>query len=179
MIPTILTLAFSLPRLMYAWPSKVLERKYEEVQSFHDYRKDNNQISTLTNLSYVEKEVVDLLIYHGIMDNNAIAAVLGSIRQESNFDPFNYNSYEEAFGIFQWRLDRRRRLEERCGNMTISCQMHYAFSESDWKSIENELKTPGESIEVYTQSMRKYLRYGIAGNRINYAYEYANILNQS
>ena len=179
MIPTILTLAFSLPRLTYAWPSKVLERKYEEVQPFYDYRKDNNQISTLTNLSYVEKEVRDILVYHGVLDNTALAVILGNIKQESNFNPLAYNSEEDALGLMQFRLDRKKYLERYCTDTTsVRCQLTYVFTEDDWKAIAADITAIGKDMNFYQSAMKRYLRYSHFGNRLIYAKEYLTILDK-
>ena len=180
-VSALLSLAFSLPRLQYTWPSKVLERKENIItyaQPFHDYRKENNQLPSKKGLSVNEKEIVEILVYYGILDNTAISVILGNIKQESNFNPLAYNSYEDAVGLIQWRLSRKRRLETYCPDISsVRCQMHFAFSEPDFKVVENDLKSVGMSMDFYQEAMRKYLRFGHFGNRLAYAKQYLNILS--
>jgi hypothetical protein len=48
--------------------------------------------------------------------------------------------------------------------------------EGDWKMIENQMKTPGKSINDYMRLARKWVRWGHHGARTDYAYNYANRL---
>jgi hypothetical protein len=47
--------------------------------------------------------------------------------------------------------------------------------------IENQMKTPGKSIDQYMGLARKWIRWGHTGARTRYAYNYANkmILTES
>ena len=179
MIPTLLTLAFSLPRLTYVWPSTVLERKSQiPAQSYSEYRREHYPPYKAT-LRDVEKEVIRVLAYRDINEPNAISAVLGNIQQESNFNPQALNVSEGSYGLMQWRLGRRNRLNVYCRDLTdIRCQLFFMISEQDWIEIEPMLKTPHQTIEYYNYAMKRYLRYGIEGDRINKAYRYRTLLNE-
>ena len=67
-----------------------------------------------------------MLAHRGINEPNAIAAVLGNIQQESNFNPEALNASEGSYGLMQWRLGRRNRLNAYCRNLTdIRCQLFF------------------------------------------------------
>ena len=170
-----LVLPFSLPKLNYSWASKVLEQPI----SYTQYRREHYPPYKAT-LRDVEKEVIRVLAHRGINEPNAIAAVLGNIQQESNFNPEALNASEGSYGLMQWRLGRRNRLNAYCQNLTdIRCQLFFMISEQDWIEIEPMLKTPHQTIEYYNYAMKRYLRWGISGRRVEYAYKYLDILNDS
>ena len=165
MIPLAALLIISLPQLNYTWPSKVLERKNTEVIYYPVYK------GTLRD---VEKEVIRVLAHRNITDINAVATVLGNIQQESGLRVNALNASEGSYGLMQWRLGRRNRLEAYCKDLNdIRCQLFFMISEADWLAIESDMQIPGQSIEYYNGLMKKYLRWGIEGNRVKYAYEYS------
>jgi hypothetical protein len=59
---------------------------------------------------------------------------------------------------------------------TLDTQLKYIMYESDWKMIENQMKTPGKSINDYMRLARKWIRWGHTGARVDFAYNYANRL---
>ena len=168
-----LIIPYSLPKLQYAWDSKVLERREERPISYTEYRREHYPRYKAT-LSDVEEEVIRVLAHRNITDINAVATVLGNIQQESGFKVNALNASEGSFGLIQWRLERRNRLESYCKDLNdVRCQLFFMVSESDWAAIESDMQITGQSIEYYNGLMKKNLRWGIEGNRVKYAYEYS------
>ena len=139
-----------------------------------------NQTETYA-LSYLQKQ--------GIKDKNALATIMGNIKQESDFVPniceggarVNYESCRSGgFGIIQFtdaaRYDGLGKFAYRTGGnpSSIDTQLKYMLHEVDWKMIEPRMKTPGKSIDQYMYYASKWIRWGHTGARTEYAYRYAN-----
>ncbi len=139
------------------------------------------------------QEQMALEAFHarGITDKNAIAALMGNIRQESKFIPdiceggarVPYERcYSGGYGLIQWtttgRYDGLGRHARNIGKSpsTTEAQLSYLFTEYEWKRVEPYMKTPGKSIEWYMQHAYKWLGWGIHGARTDYAYNYARML---
>lgn len=56
------------------------------------------------------QQVVEGLIARGFSPMHA-AVIAGNFKQESSFNPTAYNPKEDAYGLLQWRLDRKTGLE--------------------------------------------------------------------
>jgi hypothetical protein len=127
----------------------------------------------------------------GIKDRNALATILGNIRQESTFVPNiceggSRTSYHGCrlggYGLIQWTsADRYHGLGDfakRYGGSpsTLPTQLRYLTTEVQWKRIENRMKTPGKSINRYMDYAYSWIGWGIHGARTSYAHEYANRL---
>lgn len=127
----------------------------------------------------------------GITDKNALATILGNIQQESTFvanicEGGARTSYRGCrsggYGIIQWTsIDRYEGLGEHAARIggnpsSIETQLDYMLHESDWKMIEDRMKTPGKSINEYMRLAQKWIRWGIHGARTDYAYDYSEKL---
>ena len=138
-----------------------------------------NQTETYA-LGYLQKQ--------GIKDKNALATIMGNIKQESDFVPniceggsrVNYESCRSGgFGIIQWtdstRYNGLGRHASRMGSSasTLDTQLKYMLHEVDWKMIEPRMKTPGKSIDQYMYYASKWIRWGHHGARTDFAYNYA------
>jgi hypothetical protein len=138
-----------------------------------------------------ETKTVEFLQERGITDKNALATIMGNIRQESTFTPnvceggarVSYSACRSGgFGIIQWtnapRYNGLGNHAARTGGdpSTLDTQLQYMMYEGDWKMIENQMKTPGKSITDYMRLARKWIRWGHTGARVDYAYNYANKL---
>ena len=135
-----------------------------------------------------EKIALQKLQDHGIKDRNALATIMGNIRQESTFVPevceggarTGYHGCRSGgFGLIQWTSENRylglgqhaRRIG---GNpSTIHTQISYLLHEGDWKMIEDRMMTPGRTIDDYMRLARKWIRWGHHGARTSYAHDYA------
>jgi hypothetical protein len=126
----------------------------------------------------------------GIKDRNALATIMGNIKQESMFVPnvceggsrTSYHNCWRGYGLIQWTSANRyyglgdfaRRYG---GNPSeISTQLKYLTNEVQWKRIEDRMKVPGKSIDRYMDYAYSWIGWGIHGARTNYAYDYANRL---
>ena len=138
-----------------------------------------------------ETKTVEFLQNRGITDKNAIATIMGNIRQESTFIPniceggarVPYHQCRSGgVGILQWTNSPRYyglgKFAARTGGdpSTLDTQLDYMLYEGDWKMIEPHMKTPGKSINDYMRLAKKWIRWGNHGARTDYAYNYANRL---
>ena len=138
-----------------------------------------------------ESRTLEFLQKRGITDKNALATIMGNIRQESTFTPnvceggarVSYSACTSGgFGIIQWtnapRFYGLGRHAARIGAnpSSLDAQLDYMLHESDWKMIEPHMKTPGKSIDDYMRLARQWIRWGHHGARTDFAYNYANKL---
>ena len=138
-----------------------------------------------------ETKTVHFLQDNGIKDRNAIATIMGNIRQESTFiptacegtRPVPYHLCKSGgTGIIQWtdstRYNGLGNFARKYGGdpSTIDTQLRYMIHEGDWKMIEPYMKRPGGSIYDYMRLAKKWIRWGHHGARTDYAYNYANRL---
>jgi hypothetical protein len=124
----------------------------------------------------------------GIKDRNALATIMGNIKQESGFVPnvceggwrTHYSGCGRGYGLIQWTSANRyyglgdfaKKYE---GNpSTLHTQLRYLTNEVQWQKIENQMKTPGKSINRYMNYAYSWIGWGIHGARTHYAHEYAN-----
>jgi hypothetical protein len=140
-----------------------------------------------------ESKTLDFLQNRGIYDKNALATIMGNIKQESTFVPniceggarvSYYNCRSGGFGLLQWtdhvRYNGLGRHADKIGAnpSSIETQLDYMLIESDWKMIEKHMKRPGGTIGDYMNLARTWIRWGHTGSRTSYAYDYANRLVQ-
>ena len=139
-----------------------------------------------------EQENIALVFFqdNGITDKNALATIMGNIKQESTFVPniceggnrTSYYNCNGGYGLIQWTSsDRYHGLGEfaKKHGKTPSClqtQLRYLTHEVQWKKIENGMKTPGKSIDSYMNKAYTWIGWGIHGARTHYANQYAKRL---
>ena len=138
-----------------------------------------------------ESRTLDFLQDRGVTDKNALATIMGNIRQESTFTPniceggarVPYHACRSGgFGTLQWTNAPRYyglgKFAARIGGdpSTLDTQLQYMMHEGDWKMIERGMKTPGRSIDSYMRLARKWIRWGHHGARTDYAYDYSKRL---
>jgi hypothetical protein len=135
-----------------------------------------------------ESRTLEFLQKRGITDKNALATIMGNIRQESTFTPnvceggarVSYSGCTSGgYGLIQWtnapRYNGLGRHAARIGAnpSSLDAQLDYMLHEGDWKMIENQMKTPGKSISDYMRLARKWIRWGHHGARTDFAYNYS------
>ena len=138
-----------------------------------------------------ESLTLEFLQNRGITDKNAIATIMGNIRQESTFTPniceggarVSYSRCRSGgYGLIQWtntpRYNGLGNHAARIGGnpSSLNTQLDYMLYEGDWKMIEPYMKKPGKSINDYMGLARKWIRWGHHGARTDFAYNYANKL---
>jgi len=123
----------------------------------------------------------------GIKDRNALATILGNIKQESTFVPNvceggsrrSYNSCYGGYGLIQWTSANRYYglgdFAKKYGGSpsSLQTQLRYLTNEVQWKSIEDKMKKPGKSIYSYMSTAYDWIGWGIHGARTSYAHDYA------
>jgi hypothetical protein len=124
----------------------------------------------------------------GIKDRNALATIMGNIRQESTFQPdvceggarTGYHGCRSGgFGLIQLTSESRYNglgvFAKRTGRnpSSLETQLDYIFTEPQWRSIERGLMTPGRTIESYMNLAYRWLGWGHHGSRTKYAYDYS------
>ena len=135
-----------------------------------------------------ENRTLAFLQDKGITDKNALAAIMGNIRQESTFVPniceggartSYWGCRSGGYGLIQWTCANRYHglgsHARRVGSdpSTLETQLSYMLTENQWKRIENRMKTPGKSIDSYMNYAYSWIGWGHHGARTSYAYDYA------
>ena len=134
-----------------------------------------------------EIKTLEFLQERGIKDKNALATIMGNIRQESAFVPniceggarTSYRGCGRGYGLIQWTsANRYHGLGQHAvsigGNpSSLDTQLKFMLHEGDWKMIEPQMKTPGKTINQYMMLASKWIRWGHHGARTNYAYDYS------
>ena len=126
-----------------------------------------------------------------ITDRNALATILGNIKQESNFHPniceggarVPYNScHTGGYGLIQWTsIGRYRNLGEfakRYGYdpSSLKGQTAYMINESTFQRYLPEFEGRGQTVSQYMVAAYYWLGWGIKGARETYAYDYSKKL---
>jgi len=146
---------------------------------------------TLPGATPNEIKLVSALQERGIEDKNAIATVLGNVKQESKFHSNIceggarvgfWSCTRGGYGLIQWTTrDRYMGLYHHSNRIgldpsTTDAQISYLFTERQWRRIEPSLKREGMSIGHYMNHAYYWLGWGHHGARTSYAHSYASKL---
>ena len=126
----------------------------------------------------------------GIKDRNALATIMGNIKQESMFVPniceggsrTSWHNCYGGYGLIQWTSANRYHglgdFARKFGGSpsSLHTQLRYLTNEVQWKDIENRMKMPGKSINRYMDYAYSWIGWGIHGARTSYAHDYASRL---
>jgi hypothetical protein len=138
-----------------------------------------------------ENATLAFLQDYGIKDRNALATIMGNIKQESMFVPniceggsrISYHSCRwGGYGLIQWTSANRYHglgdFARKYGGSpsSLDTQLRYLTNEIQWKRISDRMKTPGKSIDRYMNYAYSWIGWGIHGARTQYAHQYANRL---
>jgi hypothetical protein len=170
-------------------PSKTKETATKEVVP--EKQKEKKLICKGCNTN--ESQALEFLQRRGITDKNALATIMGNIRQESTFIPniceggsrTSYPNCGGGYGLIQWTNASRfyglGRHAARIGAnpSSLNTQLDYMLHEGDWKMIEPYMKRPGGSITHYMHIASKWIRWGHHGARTDFAYNYVRKLTVS
>ncbi len=126
-----------------------------------------------------------------ITDRNALATIMGNIKQESNFRsnvceggarvPYD-RCYRGGYGIIQWTSENRYRglgffaKKYGCDPSEFKCQTRYMINESVFQKHLPRFEGSGQSVSQYMVPSYYWLGWGIKGKRQVYAYQYVNKL---
>ena len=131
-------------------------------------------------LQYLQKRT-------NITDKNALATILGNIKQESNFHAniceggarVSYEKcYSGGYGLIQWTtLNRYNGLGSFCNKYgcdpsSLKGQLRYMVNENQFQQVLPHFQGHGSTISQYMNSAYRWLGWGIRGYRVDYAYDY-------
>jgi hypothetical protein len=137
-----------------------------------------------------ENATLEFFQDRGIKDRNALATILGNIKQESMFVPniceggsrTSWNRCYGGYGLIQWTSANRYYglgdFAKKYGGSPseLHTQLRYLTTEVQWQRIEDRMKTPGKSINRYMDYAYSWIGWGIHGARTSYAHQYASKL---
>jgi hypothetical protein len=126
-----------------------------------------------------------------ITDRNALATILGNIKQESNFRaniceggarvPYD-RCYSGGYGLIQWTtLGRYNGLGSFCAAYgcdpsSLEGQTRYMINEDIFQRYLPMFEGSGQTVQQYMVPAYYWLGWGIKGNREIYAYDYTKKL---
>lgn len=129
-----------------------------------------------------------------ISDRNALATIMGNIKQESNFRaniceggarvPYN-DCHRGGYGLIQWTtLGRYNGLGKfcekySCDPSTLEGQTRYMINEDIFQRYLPMFEGSGQTVRQYMVPAYYWLGWGIKGNRELYAYDYSQRLTWS
>lgn len=135
-----------------------------------------------------EKYVLEQLQEHTkISDRNALATIMGNIKQESKFIPniceggarVSYlNCTRGGYGLIQWTsIGRYNNLGKFCDKYgcdpsSLEGQTRYMINENIFQRYLPEFEGRGRTVAQYMVPAYYWLGWGIKGNRELYAYDY-------
>ena len=126
-----------------------------------------------------------------ISDRNALATIMGNIKQESKFIPniceggarVSYDACRRGgYGLIQWTtLARYRGLgsfceKYGCDPSSLEGQTRYMINENIFQRYLPMFEGNGQTVRQYMVPAYYWLGWGIKGPRETYAYEYVNKL---
>ena len=129
-----------------------------------------------------------------ITDRNALATILGNIKQESLFISnvceggarVSYSDcHSGGYGLIQWTsVGRYNNLGKFCNKYdcdpsSLEGQTSYMINESTFQRYLPEFEGSGKTVRQYMVPAYYWLGWGIKGNREIYAYEYTKKLQWS
>ena len=137
-----------------------------------------------------ENATLDYFQSIGIKDRNALATIMGNIRQESTFVPniceggsrTSWSNCGRGYGLIQWTSANRYYglgdFAKKYGGSpsSLQTQLRYLTNEVQWQDIEEKMKTPGKSINRYMNYAYSWIGWGHHGARTSYAHDYASRL---
>jgi hypothetical protein len=144
------------------------------------------------NFTEQETLVLEFLQEYGITDRASLATILGNIRQESRFDTIICEGgartgyagcHRGGFGLIQWTTVGRYRglgAYARQNNLNpndLKTQLGWMVNEVEWTKVEHIFKSEGGSIDTYMRAAKRWLGWGIHGQRTVYAHQYYQALS--
>ena len=152
---------------------------------------EETRLVTCTNCSEDEKLVLKALQERGIKDKNALAVIMGNIRQESRFDSKiceggrrtgYHGCHRGGFGLIQFTSAHRYlglgkyARDHQMDPDHIETQIQYVFTEREWRAAESGFRQEGKSIGFYMNHAYTWLGWGVHGSRTHYSNQYAGKL---
>jgi len=191
LVATVTTNAATLPFVNYKMdgpPPPVVEETATKEVAEPEKPKEKRLICKGCNEN--ENLTLAFLQEQGITDRNALATIMGNIKQESMFVPniceggarTSWNNCYGGYGLIQWTSANRYYglgdFAKKFGGSpsNIHTQLRYLTNEVQWKEIEDKMKVPGKSINRYMDYAYSWIGWGHHGARTSYAHDYASRL---
>lgn len=126
-----------------------------------------------------------------ITDRNALATIMGNIKQESKFIPniceggarVTYDACNRGgYGLIQWTsIGRYNALGSFCNKYgcdpsSLEGQTRFMINETTFQRYLPMFEGPGQTVKQYMVPAYYWLGWGIKGSRETFAYEYVNKL---
>ena len=126
-----------------------------------------------------------------IRDRNALATIMGNIKQESNFHSniceggarVSYSDcHRGGYGLIQWTTEKRYLglgsfcKKYNCDPSSLEGQTRYMINENQFQGILPEFEGRGYTVDQYMVPAFYWLGWGIEGNRKHYSYNYSKKL---
>jgi hypothetical protein len=134
-----------------------------------------------------ENRALKVLADKGVTDKKAQAVILGTIKQESKWQPSvceggAITSYRGCtrggYGLIQWTSIHRYNGLGRFAHTTGSTpenfdtQLAYIFKEREWKAVEHVFLTEGLPLHQYENAEYRWIGWGVRGHRDDYTRDY-------
>jgi hypothetical protein len=185
-IASLLLCAVITPSQMDASSISPVQFEYEEIEEIEDlqWRCENCSAEE----QYVLKELQENT---KITDRNALATIMGNIKQESKFisnicEGGARVSYTQCkvggYGLIQWTsIGRYKGLGNFCARFScdpssLEGQTRWMINEPIFQRNLPVFEGGGQSITYYMKPAYRWLGWGIKGNREVYAYKYSTML---
>ena len=126
-----------------------------------------------------------------ITDKNALATILGNIKQESKFHsniceggarvPYS-DCHRGGYGLIQWTTENRYLGlglfcdKYGCDPSSLEGQTRYMINEIHFQKVLPEFEGSGKTVQQYMIPAYYWLGWGIKGNREIYSYNYSKKL---
>ena len=126
-----------------------------------------------------------------ITDKNALATILGNIKQESKFHsniceggarvPYS-DCHRGGYGLIQWTTENRYLGlglfcdKYSCDPSSLEGQTRYMINEIHFQKVLPEFEGSGKTVQQYMVPAYYWLGWGIKGNREIYSYNYSKKL---
>ena len=126
-----------------------------------------------------------------ITDRNALATILGNIKQESKFYPniceggarVPYSDcHRGGYGLIQWTTENRYLGlglfcdKYGCDPSSLEGQTRYMINEIHFQKVLPDFEGSGKTVQQYMVPAYYWLGWGIKGNREIYSYNYSKKL---
>jgi len=126
-----------------------------------------------------------------ITDKNALATILGNIKQESRFHSniceggarVSYSDCNRGgYGLIQWTSENRYLglglfcQKYSCDPSSLEGQTQYMINENVFQRYLPEFEGSGKTVQQYMIPAYRWLGWGVEGPRLTYAYNYTKKL---
>ena len=131
-------------------------------------------------LAYIQEKT-------NIQDRNALATIMGNIKQESQFKtniceggarvPYR-GCHSGGYGLIQWTTTGRYNglgyfcKKYGCDPSSLTGQLRYMINENQFQQNLPYFEGVGMTVRYYMNAAYSWLGWGIHGARTNYAYDY-------